>query len=430
MNNTINKFLLAGDKFMPEMHLRQPGFTYSACGPFTKHKQRIKKFEQTGDTRYIYRNELDKACFQHDAAYADNKDLLNRTRADKILRYKAYGIANNPQYDGYQRGLASMVYKFFDTKASLSDRKTVGSGINENIKLANEIHKPIIRKFNKRKVYSSFKDNIWGADLADMQLLSKFNKGIKYLLCVIELFSKYAFVVPLKDKKGISIVNTFQSILNKSKRKPNKIWVDRDSEFYNASFKKWLQDNDIVMYSMNNEENSVVAERFIRTLKSKIYKYMTSISKNVYIDKLNTIVNKYNNTYHTTIKMKPIDVKDNTYINTNKEINYKDPKFKVGDYVRISKYKNIFAKGYMPNWSEEVFVVDKINNTVPWTYVINDLNGEKITGTFYENELQKTNQKEFRIEKVIKRKGNKLYVKWKGYDNSFNSWINKNDIIK
>ena len=424
-NNIINKFLLAGDKLMPEMHLKQPGFTYSACGPFTKHKERIKKFEQTGDTRHIYRNELDKACFQHDAAYADNKDLLNRTQADKV-----YTIASNPQYDGYQRRLASMVYKFFDSKVYSPDRNTVGSGVNENIKLANELHKPIIRKFNKRKVYSSFKDNIWGADLADMQLLSKFNKGIKYFLCVIDLFSKYAFLVPLKDKKGISIVNAFQSILNKSKRKPNKIWVDKGSEFYSASFKKWLQDNDIIIYSTNNEGKLVVAERFIRTFKSKIYKYMTSISKNVYIDKLNAIVNKYNNTYHTTIKMKPINVKDNTYINTKKEINYKRPKFKVGDYVRISKYKNIFAKGYLPNWSEEVFVVDKIKNTVPWTYVINDLNGEEITWTFYENELQKTNQKEFMIEKVIKRKGDKLYVKWKGYDNSFNSWINKNDIIK
>ena len=263
-----------------------------------------------------------------------------------------------------------------------------------------------------------------------MQLLSKFNKGIKYLLCVIGLFSKYAFVVPLKDKKGISIANAFQSILNKSKRKPNKIWVDKGSEFYSASFKKWLQDNDIIMYSTNNEGKAVVAERFIRTLKSEIYKYITSISKNVHIDKLNVIVNKDNNTYHTTIKMKPIDVKDNSYINTDMEINYKDPKFKFGAYVRISKYKNIFAKGYMPNWSEEAFVVDKIKNTVSCTYVINDLNGEEITGTFYENELQKTNQKEFRIEKVIKRKGDKLYVKWKGYDNSFNSWINKNDIIE
>ena len=206
MNNTINEFLLAGDKFMSEMHLRQPGFTYSACGPFTKHKERIKKFEQAGDTQYIYRNEIDKACFQHDAAYADNKDLLNRTRADKILRYKAYGIANNPQYDGYQRGLASMVYKFFDAKASSPDKKTVGSGVNENIKLANELHKPVIRKFNKRKVYSSFKDNISGADLADMQLLSKLNEGIKYLLCVIDLFSKYAFAVQLKDKKELVLL--------------------------------------------------------------------------------------------------------------------------------------------------------------------------------------------------------------------------------
>ena len=170
-----------------------------------------------------------------------------------------------------------------------------------------------------------------------MQLLSRYNKGIRFLLCAIGIFSKYAWVVPLKDKKGISIVKAFQSILKQtnSKRKPNKIWVDEGSEFYNASFKKWLQGNDIVMYSTHNEGKSVVAERFIRTLKSKIYKYMTSISKNVYIDKLDDIVGEYNSAYHTTIKMKPIDIKDNTYINTDKKINNKDPKFKVGDRVRI-----------------------------------------------------------------------------------------------
>ena len=148
----------------------------------------------------------------------------------------------------------------------------------------------------------------------------------------------------------------------------------------------------------------------------------------MYIDKLD-IVGEYNNTYHRTIKMKPTDVKDNTYIDFKKEVNDKDPKFKVGDYVRISKCKNIFAKGYTPNWSEEVFVIKKVKNTVPWTYVINDLNGEEIIGTFYEKELQKTNQQEFRIEKVIKKKGDKLYVKWKGYDNSFNSWIDKKDLV-
>ena len=158
------------------------------------------------------------------------------------------------------------------------------------------------------------------------------------------------------------------------------------------------------MYSTHNKGKSVVAERFIRAIKSKIYKYMTSISKSMYIGKLDDIVNEYNNTYHTTIKIKPIDVKDNTYINTDKEVNYKDPKFKVGDHVRISKYKNIFAKGYTPNWSEEVFVIKKVKNTVPWTYIINDLNGQEITGKYYERELQKANQKELRIEKIIKKK--------------------------
>ena len=237
-----------------------------------------------------------------------------------------------------------MVYKFFDEKSE-------GSGANtklapQNQQLAEELHKPIIKKLKKRKIHAAFKDNIWGADLADMQLLSRYNKGIRFLLCVIDIFSKYAWVVPLKDKKGVSIVTAFQSILKQSNRKPNKIWVGKGSEFYNAFLKKWLQDNDIVMYSTHNEGKSVVAERFIRTLKSKIYKDMTSISKNVYIDKLDDIVDEYNNTYqyHTTIKVKPINVKDNTYVNTDKEINNKDPKFKVGDHARISKYKTFFLK--------------------------------------------------------------------------------------
>ena len=158
------------------------------------------------------------------------------------------------------------------------------------------------------------------------------------------------------------------------------------------------------MYSAHNEGKPVIAERFIRTLKTKIFKYMTTISKNVYIDKLEDIVSEYNDTYHTTIKMKPVDVKDNMYIDFKKEVNDRDPKFKVGDHVRISNYKNILAKGYTPNYSEEIFMIKKVKNTVPWTYVIIDLNGEDITVTFYEKELQKTNQHEFRVEKVIKKK--------------------------
>ena len=181
---------------MSIMHLKQPEFTYSACGPFTKNKERIQTFKETRDTNYIYKNELDS--FQHDMAHGDVKDLARRTASDKVLRDKAFNITKNPKYDGYQRGLASMVYKFFD-------KKSTGSGVNIplefNEQLAEELHKPIIRNFKKRTVYSGFRDNIWGADLADVQLISKFNKGFRFLLCVIGIFSKYSWVVPLKDKK-------------------------------------------------------------------------------------------------------------------------------------------------------------------------------------------------------------------------------------
>ena len=208
---------------MPEMYLRQPGFTYSTCGQFTKNKERIKKIKETGDSRYIYQNELDKACFQHDMAYKDFKNLNGRTAADKALRDKAFCIAKYPKYDGYQGGLASMVYKFLGRKIS-------GSGIkNENIsnkKLAEALHKPVIKKISKRKVRSPFIDNILGANLADVQLISKFSKGFRFLLCVIDIYSKYAWVIPLKDEKN-----------------------------YNRSMKSWLEKNDIEMYSTHNEGN-------------------------------------------------------------------------------------------------------------------------------------------------------------------------------
>ena len=155
MNEIVNKFLLAGDKFMPEMHLKQPGFTYSACGPFTKNKERIQKFKETGDTSYIYKNELDKACFQHDMAYGDFKDLARRTASDKVLRDKAFNIAKNPNYDGYQRGLASMVYKFFDKKSKGSD--VANNEIKQNLQLAEELHKPIIKNLKKEQFIPDLK---------------------------------------------------------------------------------------------------------------------------------------------------------------------------------------------------------------------------------------------------------------------------------
>ena len=174
-------------------------------------------------------------------AYEDFKDLARRTGSDKVLRNKAFNIAKNPKYDGYKRGLTSMVYK----SASLPHKFASGSVVNIEVKpneqLAEKLHKPIIRNLKKRTVYSGSKDNIWGADLADMQLISKFNKRFRFLLCVIDIFSKYAWVVPLKDEKGVSIVDAFQNILDDSNRKPNKIWVNKGSKFYNNSFKNWLK---------------------------------------------------------------------------------------------------------------------------------------------------------------------------------------------
>ena len=178
-----------------------------------------------------------------------------------------------------------MIYKFFD-------KKSTDSGIASSSILADELHKPVIKNFNKRKVYSQFKDNTWGVDLVEMQSLSRKNKSIKYLLCAIDLFTKHAFVIPLKDKKGISIVNAFDKTIKQSERKPNKIWVDQGSELYNNVFKKWLLDNDIIMYSTYNEGKSVVPERFIRTLKNKLYKHMTATGKTVYYDVLDDAVNK------------------------------------------------------------------------------------------------------------------------------------------
>ena len=221
----------------------------------------------------------------------------------------------DPRINGYQRGLASMVYKCFNERAK-------GSGIN-NKQLVKELHKPIIKNFKRRKVYSSFKDNIWGVDLADMSLINKSDKEIKYLLCVIDLFSRYSWVIPLKNKREDSIVEGFKGVFKKSDRKPNKIWIDHGKEFYNNKVKNFLKNNDIKMYSTFIEGKSVVAERFIKTLKNKIYKHMTTIGKNVYFNVLDDIVKNYNNSIHNSNKMKPKDVTDNNLIEYIEDFNKK-----------------------------------------------------------------------------------------------------------
>ena len=296
--------------------------------------------------------------------------------------------------------------------------------------LAEELHKPVRRKFKRRRVLVSGIDKIWAADLADMQAFSKLNRGIKYLLAVIDVFSKYGYLVPLKDKTGKSVASALKTIFKE--RKPEKMWVDKGKEFYNKDVKELIE-----LYSTENEEKSSVVERWIRTMKERMWKYFTDNNTNVYIDILPDLVEDYNNTRHSSIKMTPVEaskkkneltVCKNLYPDCLKNIDI-NPKFSIGDKVRISKKKKTFETGYTTRWTEEIFTITKINHTSPVTYKIADLNGEEIDGTFYEPELQKTSQQLFRIEKVIEKGKNKSLVKWKGYSDDFNSWVDNKDIV-
>ena len=194
MNKIINKFLLTVDTFMPELHLKQPGFTYSACGPLAKHRERIKKFKESGNLKHLYGNELGKSYFAHDAAYSESKDLAKRTIAGTISKNRSYEIARNHGHDVYQMVLAKLVYKFFDKKTRSGGIATSKAGVSVNQQIAEDLHKPEAKKIKKRKVYARFKDNIWAADLAEMESLSSKNKNVNYLLCFIGIFTKYAWV--------------------------------------------------------------------------------------------------------------------------------------------------------------------------------------------------------------------------------------------
>ena len=294
--------------------------------------------------------------------------------------------------------------------------------------MADELHKPVLRKFPKRRVYVNGIDHVWAADLVDMQAFSKQNKGVKYLLAVIDIFSKYAWLIPLKDKTGTSVADALKTLFKM--RKPEKMWVDKGAEFYNKHVKSL-----ITLYSTENEEKSSVVERWNRTMKEKMWKYFSANNTNKYVDILQDLVNQYNTSLHSTIKMTPTEasLKENenkVYLNSYgiAIANDADPKFKVGDCVRISKKKKTFEKGYTPRWTEEVFTISKVQLTTPPTYKIKDSTDEEIQGTFYEPELQKTKQEIYRIEKVIRKKGRKAFVKWFGYPDSANSWVNLEDV--
>ena len=275
-------------------------------------------------------------------------------------------------------------------------------------------------------------DKIWAADLADMRALSKENDGYNFLLLVIDTFSKYGWIVPLKDKKGETIVKALKEIFKESGRRPDKLWTDKGREFFNKDVR------DLVyLYATENEEKSSIAERWIRTMKEKMFKYFTDYNTNKYIDVLPELVEDYNNTVHSSTKLTPTDaskeenelkVWSNLYPDRYKTSRL-NPKFSVGDRVRITKKKTVFEKGYTTRWTEEIFTIKEIRETNPLTYKLEDLQGEEIEGTFYEPELQKTEQQIYRIEKIIKKEKGRSFVKWKGYPDKFNSWVDNKDLI-
>ncbi len=273
----------------------------------------------------------------------------------------------------------------------------LGGGVTWKDQLADELHKPVKRKFQRRRVEVKGIDQIWSADLVDMQWNSRVNKGFKYLLNIIDLFSKYAWSVPIKDKTGRSITDAFNKVVKSSGRKPEKLWVDQGTEFYNRVFRGWLTENDIEMYSTHNEGKAVVVERFNRTIKEKMWKYFSANNTHKYTDILDNLMGLYNVGYHQSIKMSPKEAslkKNETEVHRNlyrdMTSSSKSAKFKVDDTVRISKKKSIFEKGYTPRWTEELFKIVDVQATHPVMYKLEDLNEEKIEGSFYAAELQKT----------------------------------------
>ena len=265
-----------------------------------------------------------------------------------------------------------------------------------------------------------------------MRALSKENEGVNFLLLVIDIFNKYGWIKPLKNKEGETIVKALKEIFKESGRRPEKLWTDKGREFFNKNVK-----NLVYLYATENEEKSSIAERWIRTMKEKMFKYFTDYNTNKYIDVLPDLVEDYNNTVHSSTKLSPTDAsKEKNELKVWRNLypdRYKtsrlNPKFSVGDEVRITKKKKVFEKGYTTRWTEEIFTIKEIRETNPITYKLEDLQGEEIKGTFYEPELQKTEQQIFRIEKIIKKEKGKSLVKWKGYSDKFNSWVDNKDLI-
>lgn len=328
----------------------------------------------------------------------------------------------------------------YETKEKKIPRKAISNWLSEQE--THSMHKPIRRNFQRRRVIVSGIDDQWQADLADLSTLRSRNKGNRYLLGCIDVFSKYAWVVPLKSKSAKDVLQGLKKIL-KDGRKPRKLQTDMGGEFTNSKMQAFLKSEGISFFFTQNQDiKASIIERFWRTLKSRMYKYFTYKGGKKYIDILPDLVSSYNNTLHGSIKMPPSCVNTNNEekvwhtLYGSKPLVAKRALYKVGDFVRIGKYKGAFDKGYIPNWSREIFNIKRIMETLPHTYVIEDQNHEEMKGSFYEEELQsiKSLPEEFKIEQIVarRRKSGKrqVLIKWLDYPESFNSWISEVDIIQ
>lgn len=300
--------------------------------------------------------------------------------------------------------------------------------------IVKELHKPARKNYPRRRVLTKGLDELWQADLVEMIPYARENKGQKYLLTVIDVFSKFAWGEPVKTKSADDVTQAMIRIFKKG-RVPQKLQTDNGKEFYNSKFKNLMKHNEVHHYSTFSNLKASVVERFNRTLKGIMWREFSLRGKYQWVNILPDLLMEYNERKHRTIGMRPIDVtkkKEKHLLNTvYSSIKIAGrAKFKVGDHVRISKAKSLFAKGYTPNWSTEIFTIVKVQITNPVTYKLEDMRGQPIEGGFYEQELQKTMHHDiYLVEKVLRKKGNKVYVKWLGLDKSHNSWIDKTNVV-
>lgn len=305
--------------------------------------------------------------------------------------------------------------------------------MNNKQAVVEELHKPARRNYPRRKFDVRGLDETWQADLVEMQTYSNENRGFRYLMTVIDVFSKYGWAVPVKTKSGEDVAAAMKSILVQG-RKPTNLHTDQGKEFYNKTFQNLMQKYNIHHYSTYSNLKASICERFNRTLKSKMWKAFSLQGNYKWLNILPELIKLYNNTIHRTINVKPKDVTLQNEAEimrrfaTRIVLPIKKPKFKVNDKVRISKAKHVFEKSYTPNWSTEIFTIYKVCKTTPVTYHLKDYQNEIVAGGFYEQELLKVKYPDiYLIEKVLKKRGDNLYVKWLGFDNTHNSWINKSD---